>query len=88
MRGLPATPVLLVAAGPPPEHRLAQLQLSPGFAPLRRGPRRGLSGLELEANEQRLSTERLQLVAQSTSRSLLLEGISTGEMHGSKLVCC
>ena len=86
---------LLAQFSLPAECRLAQLELSPGFAPLRRGSRRGKSSaqaeaasLEVLASEQRESSERLQRVVRSTSRSLLDEGISMGEMYASKQVCC
>ena len=79
----------------PEERGLAQLELSPGFAPLRRVARRGKSSaqaeaasLEVLASEQRKSSKRLQRVVRSTSRSLLDEGISMGEIYASKQVCC
>ena len=85
---------LLAQFSLPVERRLAHLELSPGFAPLRRGPRRGKSSaqaeaasLEVLASEQRESSERLQRVVRRSSRSLLDEGISMGEMYASKQVC-
>ena len=79
----------------PEERGLAQLELSPGFAPLRRVARRGKSSaqavaasLEVLASEQRKSSKRLQRVVRSTSRSLLDEGISMGEIYASKQACC
>ena len=78
----------------PEERGLAQLELSPGFAPLRRVARRGKSSaqaeaasLEVLASEQRKSSKRLQRVVRSTSRSLLDEGISMGEIYASKQAC-
>lgn len=86
---------LLAQFSLPEERGLAQLELSPGFAPLRRVARRGKSSaqteaasLEVLASEQRKSSKRLQRVVQSTSGSLLDEGISMGEIYASKQVCC
>ena len=85
---------LLAEFSLPEERGLAKLELSPGFAPLRRVARRKSSAqaeaasLEVLASEQRKSSKRLQRVVRSTSRSLLDEGISMGEIYASKQACC
>ena len=86
---------LLAQFSLPEERGLAQLELSPGFAPLRRVARRGKSSaqteaasLEVLASEQRKSSKRVQRVVRSTSSSLLDEGISMGEIYASKQVYC